>query len=233
MNKCLFFNHVFTASCLLCDEDLYHTEVLCQACRDELPFIRHGCLYCGLPLASEGLCPDCQKQKPLFQPVTVPLVYSGSARYLLQQLKFSALLPVISLFAELIAERRSELSALPDILVPVPLHPARLQQRGFNQAHELAKCLSNRLSIANEYRLVKKVRHTAAQSELHSIRQRQANIRNCFQIDGKIKNLHVAIVDDVITTGTTMKELSRTLLDAGARQVEVLAVCRTVKKNSF
>jgi|TARA_Y100000310_G_scaffold344463_1_gene457360 ComF family protein len=115
----------------------------------------------------------------------------------------------------------------PELLIPVPLHPKRLRERGFNQALEIADVISDCCRIPIDNRSCSRVKHTDAQRNL-SARQRQRNIRNAFRLDREISVGKVAIVDDVVTTGATVAELSSTLLAHGVAEVHVWAIARTV-----
>jgi ComF family protein len=125
----------------------------------------------------------------------------------------------------LLAERLAEHPHRPDALVPVPLHPRRYRERGFNQSAEIALELSRRLAIPLHASLCTRIRHTPAQAGL-SARQRRVNVRRAFQVADTGLPRHVAIVDDVVTTGTTVNELARTLRAAGVAYIQVWAVAR-------
>jgi ComF family protein len=124
---------------------------------------------------------------------------------------------------------------LPKLLVPVPLHIARLRERGFNQAAAIARYAGHMLEIPSARRLVKRVRNTPSQTSL-DMAQRHQNVRGAFEVSGKrslcrlLEAGHVAIVDDVITTGSTVNELRAVLYAAGVRQVDVWAVARVVAR---
>ncbi|HET8700060.1 MAG TPA: hypothetical protein VFL97_00110 [Nitrococcus sp.] len=111
---------------------------------------------------------------------------------------------------------------MPDAVIPVPLHPRRLRQRGFNQALEIAR----RLDIPLAAQMVRRTRPTAAQSRL-GVRERRSNTRGAFAVTISRLPRHIAVLDDVLTTGATAMELSRVLCRAGAEQVEIWVVART------
>ena len=129
--------------------------------------------------------------------------------------------------AELMCERLAAPSVrLPQLLLPVPLHARRLRERGFNQALELARILSAQLSIPVDSHSLCRTCNTKAQSSLPK-KERQQNIRNAFALTAKIDTPHVAIIDDVMTTGLTVNEISRTLRTSGVSEIEIWVFART------
>ncbi|MCG7909414.1 MAG: ComF family protein, partial [Candidatus Thiodiazotropha taylori] len=128
--------------------------------------------------------------------------------------------------ARLITDRLGELQNPPDLMLPVPLHQQRMRERGFNQAQELARVVAKHYRIPLEDRLVKRARNTKAQSDL-SERLRRNNLRHAFRVHGSLQGSRVAILDDVITTGSTINELSKTLQRHGAAEITVWAVARS------
>ncbi len=112
--------------------------------------------------------------------------------------------------------------------MPLPLHPARLAERGFNQAAEIAKVLSRLSGIAMDARLARRVRNTAAQTAL-PWHERATNMRGAFACDSDLAGLNIAVVDDVMTTGATLDEFARTLKKNGAARVENWVIARTTR----
>jgi ComF family protein len=174
------------------------------------------------------LCGACLKRSPGFDAATALLHYRAPADYLIQRLKFSGELAVAPLLADMLAEKIAARSPpLPDYLIPVPLHRERLQERGFNQATELARRLGWRLAVPVEHRLCHRTRHTRPQS-LTPIGLRRRNLRGAFSMTGELPTAaQVAIVDDVMTTGYTAEELAQVLRRAGAARIEVWIVARS------
>ena len=115
---------------------------------------------------------------------------------------------------------------LPQLLIPVPLHGRRLRERGFNQAQELARILSARLSIPIDSHSLCRTRNTTAQSGLPK-KERQRNIRNAFALTAKVASPHVAIIDDVMTTGLTVNEIAKILRASGVSEIEIWVFART------
>jgi ComF family protein len=118
----------------------------------------------------------------------------------------------------------------PEALIPVPLHPNRLRERGFNQALELARPIASQLNIPLAADLCRRVRATPNQTQL-AANKRRSNVRRAFEIKTQKLPGHVAIIDDVITTGSTVEELAYRLNRAGVKQVEVWSLARAVVRN--
>lgn len=222
-------------SCLLCSEPADGTMPICMACETELPWLGDHCQTCALPLPSSGLtCGQCLMQPPAFERVAAPWLYNFPIDSLITRFKHSAKWPFGRLLAELLAQSLQhcfdENLERPDALVPVPLAAKRLRQRGFNQAAMLARWLSASLDIPCDERLLLRIQDTSAQQALNAD-ARKKNLRNAFALapEASIKGRHLALVDDVLTTGATAQALARLLIDAGAARVDVYCLARTPK----
>ncbi|EJM79863.1 putative amidophosphoribosyltransferase [Pseudomonas sp. GM74] len=222
-------------SCLLCDEPADGVPPVCTACEIELPWLGDHCLTCALPLPATGLtCGHCLKQPPSFEQVIAPWTYSFPVDSLITRFKHNAKWPFGRLLAELLAQylqHRFEDDLLrPDALIPVPLATRRLRQRGFNQAAMLAHWLSASLDIPCDERLLLRTQDTDAQQALNA-QARRKNLHNAFALapGAVVKGQHLALVDDVLTTGATAQALARLLMDAGAARVDVYCLARTPK----
>ena len=195
------------------------------------------CTLCGFPGASLDLdlCAVCHADLPWARPTgdaVVALRYEHPVDELIRRLKYQGAIAHARVLGVLLAEiacRRSD--ELPALLVPVPLHAARWRERGFNQAAVIARYAGHLLGIPVTRHATARVRDTPSQTAL-DVHARRLNVRGAFAVrDGRARARllaagHVAIVDDVITTGSTMNELRRVLLEAGVRRVEVWAVAR-------
>ncbi|HEX7964321.1 MAG TPA: ComF family protein [Gammaproteobacteria bacterium] len=219
---------LYPAHCALCGGRGGRGLDLCQACFDELPWNRHACPRCAAPLppdADAALCGACLKQLPSWDEAKSPLAYAYPVDKLVQRFKFEGDLAAGRLLGELLAEFLAAGGEKPDCIVPVPLHPERLKERGFNQAVELARPLSKRLKIGVRLDLCERVRATEVQSKLDSA-ERHKNLKGAFSVTGGVQGKHVALLDDVITTGVTVETLAREFRDAGAARVSVWSACR-------
>ena len=219
--------------CLLCREPAAGMD-LCCGCLDDLPWLGQACGYCALPLNGHkaDVCGSCaQDSRPSFDYCLAALAYEFPVDRMLTRLKFSARTEFARVLGELLTiavceHLQNGNMACPDLLVPVPLHPRRLASRGFNQAAEIAHCVARNLTIRYAPGRVKRIRHTPRQTGL-SRSVRLNNIVGAFKICGSVMNKRVAIVDDVLTTLATTRELASRLRRAGAAEVQIWAVART------
>lgn len=214
--------------CVLCGAPGDEGQDLCAACRLSLPRIVNACVRCAEPLSGpvlDALCGRCQVKPPAFEQCLALLSYETPVDHLLQRLKFDGRLEVARILGRLMADHlASIIDTPPELLIPVPLHRGRLRERGFNQAVELARPVSKRLGVPLDLGNCQRLQSTASQSGL-SRKARIINVRGAFVVAGEIRG-HVAIVDDVMTTGSTAHELTQSLLKAGAERVDVWVCAR-------
>ncbi len=216
--------------CLLCGRAGVGNQDLCPGCRLELPFNRHACATCALPLPDKvppgGLCGACLKYPPPIRSAYAALVYTWTVPHLVQQLKFHAGFAAGRLLADLVGDFLEQQGVdLPQLLVPVPLHPQRLGERGFNQAMELARLLGRRFALPVNPRLCHRVRHTPPQTGL-ARKERLRNLKGAFAVQSVQGIRHLALIDDVVTTGTTLNTLAQAFLASGVERVDFWAVAR-------
>ncbi|MGY2291815.1 double zinc ribbon domain-containing protein [Pseudomonas sp. SDO528_S397] len=223
-------------SCLICDEPTDTAHSACNVCETELPWLMDACQTCALPLPMAGLtCGQCQKRPPAFKQVVAPWTYSFPVDSLISRFKHQARWPLGHLLAQLLGHylqhryENAELSR-PDCLLPVPMARKRLRQRGYNQAAMLARWLSASLQIPYDEHLLLRPHETLAQQALGA-QGRRRNLLGAFALADHacVKGRHLALVDDVLTTGATAHSLARLLMAAGARQVDVYCLARTPK----
>ncbi|MDP1681155.1 MAG: ComF family protein [Burkholderiales bacterium] len=225
MNSRLKLWHIlFGQDCLLCAA-ASGAQMLCPACHASLPHITHACPRCAAPSASQ-VCGECLKHPPAFDRTRAALEYAFPTDKLIQALKYGGQLALAKLFGELLAEALAD-QARPEIILPMPLHPARLKMRGFNQALEIAKVIAKRLDIPLAPGLAQRVVDTTPQASL-PIDTRHKNVKGAFACDQDLHGQHIVVVDDVMTSGATLHELSKSLKRAGAAQVDVWVVARAV-----
>ena len=223
--------HIYPATCLLCGTPGENGLDLCIHCRNDLPRNHNPCRRCALPLPTEApsnaLCGECRKKSPPFERCIAPFIYQHPIAELISGLKFHQKLAYSRLMAELLlAHVEQEIDETPELLIPLPLHPSRLKERGYNQALELTRPLSRGLGIPLDFISCHRVRPTPPQSSLHK-KERHKNVRGAFEITKEIKAKHVALVDDVATTGSTVRELARVLRRHGVQRVDVWVLART------
>ena len=212
--------------CLLCGAPGCNGIDLCAGCATELPRNPSCCARCALPLAKPAaLCGECQRRPPPWDAAWAPFRYAWPLDRLESRYKFGRDLAAGRVLSTLWqAEPRAV--ALPDLIVPVPLHRGRLRQRGYNQALELAMPLAKALDVPMRHDLLQRQRATPAQTELDAVSRRR-NVRGAFSIrpDVTIPG-HVAILDDVMTTGATAAECARVLKRAGVTRVDIWSLAR-------
>ena len=218
--------------CVLCGQRA-GLERVCSGCRADLPWITHPCVRCSAPLppgAAPGLCAGCDLNLVGLAQVRAGLIYEYPVDALVVAAKFQARREFARALGELLVAAlvRQSLCALPaDLIVPVPLHPARLGSRGYNQAVEIAQPVAAALGLPLVTRLCHRSRNTAAQSALPG-HARRKNLSAAFSVRGSVARTRVLIVDDVVTTGHTLSSLAGSLRRAGATQVTAWCAARVV-----
>jgi ComF family protein len=217
---------VYPPTCLLCGADGHRGLDLCAGCLADLPRIQRGCPRCGLPLPDRApVCGECQRRPPPFDACHAPLIYAPPVDELIGRFKFHGDLTAGRLLGELLAEALHTAPDPPGAIVPVPLHPRRLRERGYNQALELARVVARRLHIPLAADACRRVLATRHQADLDR-GERRRNVRGAFGAGPRRPPDRVAVIDDVITTGSTVGEVARVLRRAGARQVVIWAPAR-------
>lgn len=227
-------------NCLLCGADA-GDAVLCTPCLADLPLHDSpACPICAQPTATHSVlpypaapehnpgevCGACLRHPPAFTRSVSAYTYRFPLDKLIPALKYHHQFAVVDvLTAPLVARVAS--ASLPDALIAMPLHPLRLRERGFNQSLLLARRLAARLQIPLLEPTCQRIRDTAPQTGL-PVKQRQANLRNAFVCTDAVANKRIAIVDDVMTTGSSLDSLARALLRAGAADVQCWVSARAV-----
>lgn len=217
---------VLPPRCLVCDGPGSDGLDLCDGCRHAVVRNVACCGRCALPLPSTApLCGQCQQTAPPWHDVWVPFVYAWPLDVLESRFKFSGGLGAGRVLSACwLATGLPPL--MPELLVPVPLHISRLRKRGYNQAMELARPLARRFGLPLAHDVLLRARRTGAQTDLDAA-ARATNVRAAFAVKRLPAQKHVAIVDDVMTTGATLAECARVLLAAGVERVDVWALART------
>ena len=217
--------------CVLCGQLGHEGKDLCRGCASELPYMGYACQRCAIPLSQSGVCGACQKSPPSYDAAVALFLYEEPVDYLICALKFEQKLYCARLLGTLMADRARDGALfpgeLPDLILPVPLHSKRMRQRGFNQSLELIRPLATARKIAVKPDLVRRCVDTEPQSGMDAVARRR-NLQGAFEVVGDVHGAHIAIVDHVMTTGSTVETLARTLKRAGASQVTVLVCARAV-----
>lgn len=214
--------------CLLCGAPGSKGRDLCAGCAADLPVPAPACPVCGETVPVVLSCGECRRHPPPFFSTTAALGYAEPADRLVIDLKFRGRLPAARLLGTLLGDALTDVEP-PEALLPVPLHPARLRERGFNQALELARPLAQRLDRPLLIDAVRRVRATPPQTGVDR-HARRRNIRNAFALRQPLPWRHLAIVDDVMTTGSTVTELARLLRSEGVERVQIWVAARAQRR---
>lgn len=228
---------LFPRRCILCDMPSGSLNC-CAGCRGDLPWINMSCRRCGDVLPAEynhEVCGRCGDFIPPIARIVSALVYEYPIDRLIARAKFQRRIDMAYALGELLAHHllgliNESAIVLPELIVPVPLHPRRTAQRGFNQAIEIARPLAQTLHMPMDTKACRRIRNTAEQARIEAA-ERPRNTRNAFRACKNLDGISVAVIDDVITTGSTVNALAAALGNAGARQVQIWTVARTVNRS--
>lgn len=217
--------------CCLCGLRSHTDYNLCRYCQDSLPWQGVVCQTCALPLTisttSSVHCGVCQQRPPLHSQLLAAFEYRQPLESLIYQFKFAQSLNIGLVLAKCFYQYllQEQPLMLPDCLIPVPLHPKRIRERGYNQAALLCKHLSRWLSIPSDLYSCRRIRYTQAQT-LVAPKARRRNIQGAFRLSPRFHARHVAIIDDVYTSGSTTRELTHMLKLAGVDRVDIWVIAR-------
>lgn len=223
--------------CILCHSPSQYS--LCHTCQDSMfkaQVIR--CRCCGNLLSqtifpATRLCGDCLKEPPAYDTTVTITDFVPPVDQIVHMLKFQHCLAVAPVIGRLLYLAMITHRIQPDLLVAVPLGPKRLAERGFNQSHEIAKTVGKLLKMIPQRSLLVRTRETDRQSDITTIASRKKNIYQAFSVPdtqkASLQGCHIAVVDDVMTTGNTLNEIGRVLKQAGATKITNLVFARTPK----
>lgn len=215
--------------CILCAAPGQKGLDLCQQCELDLPLLASCCQQCALPLPDDdSSCGRCLVDPPPYRYTQAPWLYQPPVAQLISRFKYNRQYSIGRVLSTMAASKYVSAYSgcnLPDIIVPIPLHWQRHITRGFNQSEHLARYYAGHLGIPMQ-RVLKRCKSTTAQQTLNA-EQRRRNLKGAFKVIGDVCGKRVVVVDDVMTTGTTVGEASRCLLKAGASEVHVWCLART------
>ncbi len=218
-----FLDLVFPLSCIVCQRE---GRYVCEGCIAQLPRLEAPyCARCARP-GSGTPCSWCQAIGPAFDGITTPYLFTGPVREAVHSLKYRGVRAAAPAIAKLMASALTSDSTDADVLIPVPLHPRRERKRGYNQSALLAAEVSSLTDIPFSDDAMRRVRDTPPQVSMKSAEDRMRNIRGAFECVGDVEGKRVLLVDDVVTTGSTMSTCSGPLKGAGAASVWGLALAR-------
>ncbi|XTZ38717.1 DNA utilization protein GntX [Salmonella enterica] len=220
--------------CWLCKMPLARSNWgVCSRCTRAVMLDVTVCPLCGLPAGRENMqCGRCLQKPPPWQRLVAVSDYSPPLSPLIHQFKFfprPEMAPALArlLLLAVLNARRVLTQPKPELLICVPLHTRRQWQRGFNQSDLLCRVLARWLQCRYSSSALRRIRATSVQHHL-SARLRKRNLKNAFRLELPVAGLHIALVDDVVTTGSTVAEITRLLLGSGAATVQVWCLCRTL-----
>ncbi|MDV6344455.1 double zinc ribbon domain-containing protein [Nitrosomonas sp. Is37] len=221
---------LFPANCLLC---LAACESdLCHACYNNLPQLpSEHCPLCLLPTKDSRVCGNCLKNHPVWTRTIAALQYAFPVDAMIRSLKYQENLTLAPILANLLIAKTNNCPP-PDVIIPVPLHPIRLQERGFNQALEISRHISRQMNIPLLPHACVRTKDTLSQTEL-SWKKRQTNMRNAFECTTNLAHKHVALLDDVMTSGATLNELAKVVRKQGAIEVSVWVITRAIPSTAL
>lgn len=239
--------HLLPSRCSMCSGELETAnQCICDACVSELPWLDSQCQQCAVPLTSDTLCPDCQSTPPAYHRCISAFTYQTPIDNIILRLKNDPYASEIKQLTALLAERiihsyKQAAKAIPQLVIPMPLHWRKMAQRGFNQSQIIGNLLSNyflyqhKTSIKIHSDICQRIGNSQAQHTLDK-KQRARSVKNAFsvsaQTDHSVKGKTVAVLDDVVTTGATANAIASALLKAGAKQVDIWCLARTSWNNS-
>lgn len=222
------------AGCWLCLMPLSLAQHgLCTVCLRHLLAMRGGCPRCGLPSGETTReCGRCLHSPPPWQWLVFVTPWQPPLSQLVNRLKFYRTTALAVMLARLILlcwlmQRRNSGLLRPDVLLTVPLHHRRAWQRGYNQLEDIAHCLARWTQCRYLPRAITRIRAGRIQHRLGALARRK-NLRGAFTLEIDVRGLHITLLDDVVTTGSTAAEISRILLARGAASVQIWCLCRTL-----
>ena len=220
--------------CIVCDDELDHTtkHCMCKSCLDSMPTIKKPCIRCGAEIFDGGkVCIECKSDTRLFKQAIAPFNFCDKTVSLVYRFKYGAERYLAKYMAYFMTNCVVSNKIDFDIIIPVPLSDKRLKLRGFNQAELLAKYIAQDLDKPIELNSLIRSRDTLTQTHL-SKQERKDNLKQAFDITDKspIKGKNILLVDDIFTTGATSDEITKVLLDNGAKNVVVVTFAHAINK---
>lgn len=210
--------------CQLCGGDGLSPDI-CGGCLRDLPRARTVCPRCAASLPVAALCGECQRRPPAFDSAFAAFRYAFPVDRLIQRLKYEGRLEHGRMLGLLLG-RAARRQPLPDALIPVPLHVTRWRERGFNQALEIARPVARMTGVRLDTGCCRRSRPTPPLWSLEPASRRRL-LSGVFTVTGEVTGLHLALVDDVLTSGATAGALAAELKRAGAARVDVWTVARS------
>ena len=216
--------------CLSCERDIQKGEDFCEKCKKELPFNNGNvCEVCGINIPSKGKCVRCSGKK-VYEMARAPFLYDGIIKKLIHNFKYNNAKYLFKPLGKYMAECYIENNMQAEIIIPIPLFCKKIKKRGYNQAYKLAEEIGKILSLPT-INALERIKDTPTQTAL-DFKERKANIKGAFKcIDRSIKNRNILLIDDVYTSGATIKEACKVLRENGVNKIYVLTLAHTMLDN--
>ncbi|MCP3851433.1 MAG: ComF family protein [Gammaproteobacteria bacterium] len=212
---------------------------LCHHCIDALELNQHCCQRCASPMEQPQLnnnpiilCGNCLSHHFYYDRVYSPFIYSEEMRYLIKKMKYQKKIHFAHTLSKLFIQKANTINdfQLPQAILPMPMHKRRLRQRGFNQALELSRTLASHYQLPLNYGYLLRDKYTELQAGMNAI-ERKKNVQNAFHLKGSMHYDHIALVDDVMTTGSTVNEAAKALKQSGIKKVDIWIIARAGFEN--
>lgn len=226
----LYSKHIPTP-CLLCGSNAQQS-CLCLQCFASLPMLGQHCQHCAMPISLGEYCGQCLTKPPIRHRTHSLFRYTSPIDRLIGDMKYHGQLQLTDYFANQLSryiQQKNETK--PQLLIPIPLHPKRLRQRGYNQSVELAKTLSKQLNIPLDNTALIRIKNTLPQTQLPYSKRKQ-NMKSAFQCQQHSLPDRIALIDDVVTTGHTADMAAKACLKRGAKNVELWTIARAIRDHS-
>jgi len=219
-------NFVFPPVCSTCKTV---GSLFCDACRSQIQWLEEPlCACCGRVVSRPvAKCTVCQRRPLPLQQVRAAVLFSDPIPKVIHHMKYNGLFALAQPLANLMVEAWTKWQIPVDLVVPIPLHPDRQRERGYNQSDLLTRHLSEQLNLAYDLKALRRTRHTSPQVGLSAV-DRLTNVQNAFWADARVAGKHVLLIDDVCTTGATMAAAAEALLAVGAKTVSGYCVARAL-----
>lgn len=218
---------LYPYTCFLCNQPGHNGLDLCNICHEGFTPLSICCDSCGISMKTKEsqVCGRCLANPPHYNKITTLFEYQEDIKKLVLPLKFNAKVSAARTIGTLMANHFSKHVEMPDALLAVPLHKKRLRERGFNQSELIAEHLHQKLNIPLLQQFCTRTRNTVSQTSLKAA-ERRKNLNRAFHCDNHQGINSIAVIDDVVTTGSTANEIAKTLKKAGVKHVEIWAFAR-------
>ncbi len=228
---------LFHSACIVCREKTH--QPLCNPCFELLPHHTHGCYQCAdrsvTPHSQRYHCGQCLSTPPAYDRTIAPFLYQGFIQSWVLDLKFHQRIRRATYLARLFTSQLATYYSnhdLPSLIIPIPLHQKRLQQRGYNQAHCIAYHINRLTHIPTTSTVLKRHRSTQPQAQI-TLAERKKNVSHAFTCTTTHLPRHIAVLDDVMTTGHTLNAACKTLKHSGAQRIDAWVIARSCLAKSI